>query len=201
MVGHRRPPLDGVEAAWIHARGSELPTGIYRRPHLDAFLDWALARYHVGVWTAAPQGHAERAAKHLFGPRAGELFMVWSERQCRHVALDAAGHEVALTSPDAAVETPVKDPSRVVEELGADPRRLLIVDDSPWAISDPSHHVPIPPFVMRNARSIPSDTLLLELRAYLDTLAQAPDVRAVDKTGWLEPTWTLTSRAQKMTRR
>jgi hypothetical protein len=93
------------------------------------------------------------------------------------------------------------DPARVVAELGADPSRLLIVDDSPWAISDPAHHVPIPPFVMRNARAVPADALLLELRAYLDTLSDAPDVREVDKTGWLEPRWTLPSRAQKMTRR
>lgn len=198
LVGHRRPPLPGADAAWIHGRGGDLPTGIYARPHLDRFLDWALERYHVGLWTAAPQAHAERAARHLLGARASELALLWSERQCRVRALDARGAEVALASPDAILEAPLKEVSSVVEALGADPRRLLVVDDSPWAVDDPAHHVPIPPYVLRNARALPSETLLLELMTYLDTLADVDDVRDVDKTGWLAPRWVLRSRRERM---
>ena len=63
---------------------------VYKRPHLDAFLDYAFATFEVGVWTSSGQGYAEPLVAQLMG--AHPVAFVWSSARCSTARDWETGH-------------------------------------------------------------------------------------------------------------
>src|SRR5438477_464185 len=56
------------------------PYFIYKRPHLDHFVDYALRSFAVGVWTSSGEVYADGVIKTIFPPKS--LQFVWSSDRC-----------------------------------------------------------------------------------------------------------------------
>lgn len=55
---------------------------VYKRPHLEKFLDWLFENFSVSLWTAGSDTYARWIAAHVVGPRR-KLRHVLSARECQ----------------------------------------------------------------------------------------------------------------------
>lgn len=91
---------------------------VYKRPHLDSFLNWLFDNFTVSLWTAGSDTYAAWIAKHVVGTRNGKtLRHVLSSRDCQ-MSLNMYGTPKSLRYLNQI------DPS-----MGLD--NTLLVDDTP----------------------------------------------------------------------
>lgn len=145
------------------------PYACYRRPHLDLFLQVAARHFSLAIWTTSSAAYARRVVDELFSPPLEPLF-VWSRQAC-----------VRQLHSTLGVEIWVKDLTRVLDE-GHTLERLLIVEDSPEKVCRQPENL----LLVSLYTGASDDDELLQLAAYLPTLALAPDLRVVDKRRWRE---------------
>lgn len=145
------------------------PYACYRRPHVDAFLQAAARDFELAIWTTSSATYARRVAEALFPPPLTPRF-IWSRKAC-----------VPQLHSQLGIEIWVKDLTRVLDE-GYTLERTLLVDDSPEKVCrQPENLVPVSLYTGDLA-----DDELLQLAAYLPTLAPLPDLRLVEKRRWRE---------------
>lgn len=169
-----------LDETLVHAAHDALPAGpgnfragpyhVYKRPHVDAFLDGALARFaRVAVWTSSSEAYAAQVVSGLFPEGTDTLAFVWSAARCtpRH-------------DPEADEWVSCKRLRKVRRCLRVPLGSVIVVDDSPekWRTSY-GNLVRVHPFT-----GDPSDDELPALLDYLDALRHAPDIRAVEKRDW-----------------
>lgn len=143
------------------------PYSIYRRPHLDAFMEAVLERFeHVGVWTASTLPYAEPVLDAFIDRR--RLAFVWGRERCTY-HYETETHETVLLKP-----------LKKLRRAGYRPEHVLYVDDSPEKVQRSySNLVPIRPFVGNL-----DDGELPILLDYLGELGPLPNVRPVEKRWW-----------------
>lgn len=143
------------------------PYALYRRPHLDAFLNGVLAAFeHVGIWTASTLPYAVPVLDHIID--RSRLSFVWGRERCTHKYIRETDEHVWLK------------PIRKLRRLGFRKERVLFVDDSPEKLMQShSNLVPIRPFVGNQ-----SDAELPLVLAYLHTLGPLTNVRPIEKRWW-----------------
>lgn len=139
---------------------------VYGRPRLDAFVAWTLAHFDVGVWTSSGRKYAEPLVERIFPP--GALRFLWCSERCTLAR--------NWTTGDYDRVKPLKKLKRRGHALES----IIAVDDTP------SKHrrnygnlVTVPEFT-----GDPDDVELPRLAAYLDSLRDAPNIRAIEKRGW-----------------
>ena len=133
-----------------------------KRPHLDAFLDYAFAHFRVGIFTARNKGYATKVLKGIGRPLA-DYDAVYTGEKCRVVyGAHLIYHEKDLT----ALRHPLT--------------RVLLLDDKPeGCAAAPDNLIPIKPYWGGS-----DDRELQKILPLLDELRHVEDVRAVDKTKW-----------------
>jgi RNA polymerase II subunit A small phosphatase-like protein len=140
---------------------------IYKRPHVDAFVNGLLDTYQVAIWTSSGRLYAESVVVQLRIDLA-RLAFFWCSERCT----ERFDHETRQRNT-------VK-PLRKVRRRGYDLERVLVVDDSPEKhVLNYGNLIRILPF-----EGDASDAELPFVRAYIDTLATEPNVRAIEKRGW-----------------
>lgn len=139
---------------------------VYKRPHLDAFLDFAFARFRVGVWTSSGRLYAEPLVAHLMAGRVVEF--VWSSQRCS-IARDwtTGGH---VTEKRLAK----------LRKLGFQLEEIIGIDDTPGKYAKNYGNL----VCVREWTGDPHDDELAHLVPYLGQLALASNIRAVEKRGW-----------------
>ncbi|MEM9068739.1 MAG: HAD family hydrolase [Myxococcota bacterium] len=143
------------------------PYEVLRRPHLDEFLEGALARFDVGIWTASSRDYARPVVDWLGVTE--RLSFLWCRDRCT-VAFDYVTYERVRMKP-----------IKKLIRAGFGPKeRILYVDDSPEKIQRSyGNYIRIAPY-----EGAGNDEELVHLLAYLDELGPVPNVRTIEKRGW-----------------
>ena len=55
---------------------------VWKRPHLDKFLDFMFDHFHVGVWSSISSYNLKLFAKHVFGKRMKDLLFMMDNTYC-----------------------------------------------------------------------------------------------------------------------
>lgn len=164
-----------LDETLIHAREEPLDRApdfefgtyfIYRRPHLDEFLAYALKTFDVGVWTSSGSAYAHHLTRQVVDPAA--LRFVWASRRCTLRRDFSTGDY-----------HPLKRLAKL-KPLGYRLSDIIAVDDTPEKHKDNyGNLVRVSEFT-----GDPADRELLLLKDYLDRLALEPNIRAVEKRNW-----------------
>jgi carboxy-terminal domain RNA polymerase II polypeptide A small phosphatase len=140
---------------------------VYLRPGLEAFLDAMSGVFRLAVWTSSSPAYASAICERVFAYRHA-LEFVWARDRCtpeRDFILDSWSHAKRL---------------RKVRRRGYALDHVLMVDDSPEKHTrNYGNLVRVTPFT-----GDPADDELPALATYLHSLADVPNVRAVEKRFW-----------------
>jgi len=181
MPDHSAPPrkllvLD-LDETLVHAREDRLehdedfrvgPYYVYRRPHLEKFVQTTLERYDVGVWTASGELYASQVINRIFP--AGALKFVWSSKRCT----------VARNWTTGEYET-IKNLSKLKKQ-GYALDSILAIDDTPSKYARSFGNL----VAVREFVGDRSDNELPLLLQYLESLHPVENVRTVEKRRWQE---------------
>lgn len=139
---------------------------VYKRPHLDAFLDFAFARFRVGVWTSSGRLYAEPLVALLADGRALEF--VWSAQRC------------SITRDwDTGGQLTEKRLSKL-KKLGFRLEGIIGIDDTPSKYAKNYGNLVCVTEWTGDAR----DSELIDLMEYLTELDTVLNIRSVEKRGW-----------------
>jgi RNA polymerase II subunit A small phosphatase-like protein len=120
----------------------------------------------VGVWTSAGNIYAEAIVSEVFGTRKPAF--VWCSDRCTHRRIVELDEPVSL-----------KRLSKL-KSLGYSLERIIAIDDSPEKHSDNyGNLIQVSEFL-----GDPNDVDLRLLRLYLENIADAGNVRVLEKRGW-----------------
>ncbi len=160
--------VHATDDAWSRVPDFEIsPYALYLRPGVEAFLDWALQRFRVAVWTSSTPKYAEAVTNRLFGD-SSRLAFVWARDRCtprRDFERDIWWDTKSLHK---------------VKRRGYDLRRVIAVDDNPEKYARSyGNLVTVAPYLGDE-----DDDELHYLRRYLEELALQPNIRCVEKRAW-----------------
>lgn len=139
---------------------------VYKRPHLDEFLDYAFSRFRVGVWTSSGALYAEPLVAQLMPNR--RLEFIWSSRRCSLVR----DWEEGGYSTQKRLAKLKKHGFRLEQIIG--------IDDTASKYARNYGNL----VLAQEFTGDLSDNELPLLVRYLAMLEKEPDIRAVEKRGW-----------------
>ncbi len=140
---------------------------VYPRPHLDRFLAACAVHFDLAVWTASSESYAAEVVAKIFEAGPPPKF-VWARDRC-----------TMRSDPDTREMYRVKDLKKVRAQ-GYPLEHVIVVDDTARKHErNYGNLVIVHPFEGDDA-----DDELIHLEHYLLTLADAPNVRAIEKRGW-----------------
>ncbi len=143
------------------------PYAVYRRPHLENFLECCQRNFEIAVWSSSGAEYLAGVLRRILPAELTPAF-VWDRDRCVR-AFDAEQQETCF----------VKDLKKV-KRLGYDLDRVLIVDDTPQKIHrNYGNAIYVSPFYGDD-----QDDELLHLSRYLESLCHSRNVRAIEKRGW-----------------
>jgi RNA polymerase II subunit A small phosphatase-like protein len=125
-MSHRHLLVLDLDETLVHASEVELDRAadfgacgyhIYRRPHLAEFIDYALARFDVGVWTSSGRVYADAIVAALFP--AQSLRFVWARERC------------SISRDWSTGEYVDRKPLRKLKRRGYRLEQVIAVDDTP----------------------------------------------------------------------
>ncbi|EDW46975.1 CTD nuclear envelope phosphatase 1 [Drosophila sechellia] len=126
---------------------------VFKRPHVDEFLDFVSKWYDLVIYTASLEAYAAQVVDQLDAGR-GLITRRFYRQHCR-ASSPLVSKDLTLVSPDMS--------------------GVLIIDNSPYAYRDfPDNAVPIKTFIYD-----PDDTELLKMLPFLDALRFTKDVRSI----------------------
>ncbi len=140
---------------------------IYRRPHLEWFLESMSADFKLAVWSSADDKYVEEIVERIKPPSIKFEF-VWGRTRCttkRDYELDEYVHEKRL---------------KKVKKQGFSIEQILMVDDSPEKTKDNyGNAIYVTAFEGKQ-----NDTELKTLAEYLNSIKSTSNVRSFEKRGW-----------------
>ena len=148
--------------------GDFLAAGIpvFIRPGARRFLAQMAKIFDLAVWTSATEDYASDIVKTLF---PSPPMFLWCRERC-----------VRRINPETRELEFIKDLKKL-RRLGWDLANVLVVDDSPEKLArNYGNLVRLPPFTGGQ------DDILEPLASFLEELYAKPDVRVIEKRGWLQ---------------
>lgn len=139
---------------------------VYKRPHLDTFLDFAFSRFRVGVWTSSGPLYAEPLVSQLMPNRLLEF--VWSSQRC---SLVRDWEEGGYSTQKRLAK---------LKKHGFTLDQIIGIDDTASKYARNYGNL----VLTQEYAGDPSDDELLHLIQYLEVLREESNIRAVDKRGW-----------------
>lgn len=149
---------------------------VYRRPHLDQFIQRCDRCFDLAVWSSASNDYVD-AVTHTIFPQPEKLKFVWgrSRATLRRSTVDEFGYSSYALGHMAYLK-----PLQKVARRGWDLKRVLIVDDSPEkVVRNYGNAVHPKPF-----EGDENDDELMHLATYLESLKDCQNVRSVEKRLW-----------------
>jgi len=174
-MGRRKLLVLDLDQTLIHATEERLDRDedfklfeyhVYKRPHLDEFLEFAFSTFDVGVWTSSGEQYAQGIVSEVF--RVKHPAFLFSSLRCTlRRDFDTGGH------------VPVKRLSKL-ESRGYKLDEIIAVDDTADRHNDNYGNL----VHVAEYNGEHNDEELLLLRHYLAVLANEPNVRSIEKRGW-----------------
>lgn len=152
---------------------------IYKRPHLDAFLEIVHPLFDLAVWTAATGTYAQTILSTVFPARIyKDLKFVFAQDKCCRPRVSLFG---ASNGGGWELLKPLKKVHRAFKYPYS---RMLIVDDKVETfVRNYGNAIQVDPFLGDR-----SDGQLLHLANYLVGLSEVRDVRTIEKRQWCQGT-------------
>lgn len=150
---------------------------VYLRPHLEHFLTECAAHFRLAVWSSASDDYVAEIVKRLFPPSRA-LEFAWGRSRCTFSLNSALVQRLGYLDPDSHYSYVKK--LHKVKRKGYRLERTLIVDDTPAKCV---HNYGNAVYV-KEYNGEPEDQELPALARYLATLADATDVRRLEKRHW-----------------
>ncbi len=149
---------------------------VYRRPHLDGFLRACAAHFELAVWSSASDDYVRAVVDNIF-PNDIPLHFVWGRSKAR---LRRTSGEDGDRWYDPYKHQNYEKPLAKLKKHGWRMEKILILDDTPEKCRQNYGNAIYPdPFEGDHA-----DNDLLLLSQYLPTLADAENVRKIEKRNW-----------------
>jgi Dullard-like phosphatase family protein len=140
---------------------------VYKRPHLEEFIERIRAHFEIAVWTASSEIYANTVINNIF-PNEYPLAFKWASERCT-IRFDPVLHDYVS----------LKDLKKV-KRKGYRIEQILVIDDTPQKISrNYGNYIRIEPF-----EGNLEDQELLFIFDYLKTFEGVKDVRTFEKRGW-----------------
>ena len=174
-----------LDETLIHARMASLERPadfslfgyhIYKRPHLSEFIQQCSELFYLAVWSSASDDYVKEVVRKIF-PKPEILRFVWGRSRAtlrRNIDPDYRHNSY---DPDHMYYL---KRLKKVKRLGWDLEKMLIVDDTPEKCLENYGNAIYP----KPYEGDQNDNELELLAAYLGTLANAPNVRAIEKRLW-----------------
>ena len=174
-----------LDETLIHARKTALDRPadfrvaqfhVYRRPGLDTFLRDVAQDFELAVWSSASDSYVEAIVENIFDDPSS-LHFVWgrSRTSYQRIFSDSDEYERYLMG-----ETVFRKQLKKVARRGWPLERILIVDDTPEKAAQNYGNAIYP----RPYEGQEDDNELALLSAYLRTLKDVENVRALEKRNW-----------------
>ena len=144
------------------------PYHVYKRPHLDQFLETCFEWFTIGLWTSSSTDYATAVVNQLTSPLT-RLAFLWTRKRCTRRIIPAEPGEGLW----------IKDLKKI-KNRGYSLGNVIVVDDSP------EKHMRNYGNLVRvgEYRGQSEDDELPHLLGYLEVLGAVPNVRSVDKRRW-----------------
>jgi carboxy-terminal domain RNA polymerase II polypeptide A small phosphatase len=149
---------------------------IYRRPHLDAFLEQCFSDFAVGIWSSASDDYVHAVVDSIV-PQMHRLQFVWGRSKASYSRVlrdDGSGFF------DPSNHRHYLKPLVKLKRFGWPLERMLIVDDTPEKCVRNYGNAIYP----QEYDGSVQDDELLHLARYLNTLKGAANVRKIEKRRW-----------------
>ena len=165
-----------IDETLLHAATSPLGIGvdhktartfIYKRPHVDEFLNFCGKHFRVAVWTTASAAFAEEIFSRVFKLNYALEFL-WSASHCS----DQRGI-------GDVYDYPCKNLMKL-EKIGYCLKDISMIDDTPEKLRQTPRNL----MQVKAFRGDKDDDELNFLAPYLLTLKSANDICAIEKTNW-----------------
>ena len=132
------------------------------------FLAQMAKIFDLAVWTSASEDYASDIVQAIF-PAPDQLRFLWSRERC-----------VRRINPETRKLEFIKDLKKLRRQ-GWNLAHVIVVDDSPEKLArNYGNLVRVPPFTGGQ------DDILGPLASFLEELYAKPDVRVIEKRGWLQ---------------
>lgn len=140
---------------------------VYKRPHLDSFLDYCKSNFNVGVWTTAGDDFAASVVKKIFTDDYPLMF-VWSVERCTRVF-----------EPELQTFSYIKNLKKL-KRKGYKLEDVIMIDDTPSNLrKNYGNLIRIEEYCGQN-----EDKELLRIMRFLDDLKTETDIRSIEKRSW-----------------
>ncbi|GAA4279226.1 NIF family HAD-type phosphatase [Aquimarina mytili] len=144
---------------------------IYRRPHLEWFLETMSSHFKLAVWSSADDQYVEEIVNTI-KPESIEFEFIWGRTRCttkRDYTLDEYVHEKRL---------------KKVKKKGFSIEQILMIDDSPEKTKDNYGNA----IYVSAFEGDQNDSELKSLAAYLESIKNTLNIRSIEKRGWKNKT-------------
>ena len=140
---------------------------VYKRPHLQEFIEFCTENFDVAVWTSSTRNYATKIVEEIF-PKPLELAFFLSRERC------------TIRYDEELQETYFEKMMSKVCRRGYDLKNVIVVDDSPekWRNAY-GNLVRIKPFFGET-----QDNELERLIVYLERLNSVENIRKIEKRNW-----------------
>ncbi|QRN98024.1 HAD family hydrolase [Archangium violaceum] len=150
---------------------------VYVRPHVERFLLECAAHFRLAVWSSASDDYAAQVVKKIFPPEL-RLEFIWGRSRCTfsldHQLVQMAGYL------DPSNHYNYVKKLHKLKRKGYRLERVLIVDDTPQKCGHNYGNA----IYVSEYKGAEHDDELLHLSRYLATLADAINVRVLEKRHW-----------------
>jgi hypothetical protein len=151
-----------------------LTSYVFLRPHARSFVDFALQRFRVAVWSSAQARNLTPLVDFVFGERSRQLAFTWAQDKCgRDGSVQLSGRKAGHSKPKF-----LKELQRVYDAGLGEPAGTLLIDDDAYKAARNAPHTALHPAAYTVAQRA-TDNALAEggaLRGFLERLADAPSV-------------------------
>jgi Dullard-like phosphatase family protein len=143
------------------------PYFIYKRPHLETFLNFCFSVFKVAIWTSSSKDYASGIVENIL-PDSQKPAFVWARDRCTY-----------RRSPDTYELEWLKDLAKV-KRRGYNLEHIIMIDDTPAKLA--RHYGNL--VTVKSFEGDLLDNELALLPAFLSKLYKVENVRRVEKRYW-----------------
>jgi len=184
-----------IDETLIHSSGSIqdeenrdffcLGYDVYKRPHLDTFLDFIFTTCHVGFFTSAEEDYANIILANILSKEQLEQTLFVHDRKFCDIVVEDS---FSIYNHGGANYKVYKNLKKIFRRSGVSRKRTIAIDDKPYSFaSSYSNCIPVKPFFPLR-KDYNGDDELLRLIDYIKLLNKEENVRVFDHRLWRENT-------------
>jgi len=145
---------------------------LYKRPYVEAFMDFCRDHFRVAIWTTATAEHAKFCLKHICATDYPFEF-IWTRNRCTQVRDIVGMYNLGVGYHWVKALAKLKRHGFSLEQS-------IMIDDRPSALERNYGNL----VQIERYYGDPDDLELLRLMPYLLDLKQENNIREVEKRGW-----------------